>query len=37
VFALLSLIYLQLAVTGHGDHEEGHGHEEEVAGGAAAH
>lgn len=37
VFSLLSLIYLQLAVTGHGDHEEGHGHGEEVAGGAAAH
>jgi len=37
VFSLLTLIYLQLAVTGHDEHhEEGHGHEE-VAGQAAAH
>jgi F-type H+-transporting ATPase subunit a len=39
VFALLTLIYLQLSVTGHGDHEEGHGQEEEAKGAsqAAAH
>jgi len=30
VFALLTLIYLQLSVTGHGDHEEEHGQEEEA-------
>ncbi len=36
VFSLLTLIYLQLAVTGHEHHEEEHGHGE-AAGHAAAH
>ena len=36
VFSLLSLIYLQLAVTSHEGHEEDHGHGE-AAGHAAAH
>lgn len=31
VFALLSLIYLQLAVTGHDSHEEEHSHDEQAA------
>lgn len=37
VFSLLTLIYLQLAVTSHEGHEEGHGHEEAASGQAAAH